>query len=150
MEKDEKEYIEKIRKRGKVAESVSAAVFAVGAAIVLAALFIGALQNGPIADKDHLTDPDIPYSQLDNATYTWTAEEIQDAADKTLIGVLIGGAVFAIGYMGMIVCRYISPGRREYHRESCNFAQVYKTKDDIPDSYTACPECGEKLKWLYD
>ena len=148
MEKDEKEYIEKVRKRGKVAAVVCMGIMLIGAGFAIASILMG--MNAPYADRDHLTDPDIPYSQLDNATYTWTAEEIADRQADGLILLAIGAVFFVVGYAGAAVVSYISPGQREYHRQSCNFAQVYKTKDNIPESYVACPECGVKLERLYD
>ena len=134
--KNEKEYseiVEKELKKKNVMEATFLVLLVLGVFVVLLGLFFNPI---PTTDIDHLTDPSIAVRDLDNATYTWTADEITTSAKNKAYVVFLG--------VGLIMAAYplifLTTGDREFHKRYCEPVD--------PSSSKYCPECGLKLSRL--
>jgi hypothetical protein len=88
-------------------------------------------------DDKHLTTPEIPLKDAENATYQFTQKEMTYQGLTMLVVILIGLAVIAIGY-AMI---FVNPGERELHMAHC--PPIHAMPGDYPKY---CPECGMDMK----
>lgn len=93
---------------------------------------IGSLDN----DK-YLSNPDIPYSQLDNATYTFTNEDLSDLA-VALTEFLYLTAIIVAASASSFIVMMVAYDKRELHILTCTPVKGVKY----------CPECGVKIESL--
>ena len=101
-----------------------------------------------LVNEDHMTDSGIAYRDLDNATYTYDREYIENKVDDlanlmllSIIPLFVGMAIFYV----MIVM----PDERDEHRLFCRQWQNEKfAGNDGLEDMKYCPECGLKLSRL--
>ena len=133
---DEKSFKDEIRARKRAAGIIVIALLLIGAVIAL----FGAIQSGVItgiASEDHMTDPTIPYNELENATFTIDAEWVKEKQQEALYIVILGALLVAPGYVGLILVDALA-GDKRMHQEFCKGAGEQKY----------CSECGLKLSRL--
>ena len=101
-------------------------------------------------DDDHMTDDGIAYRDIDNATYTWAREEIEERIDNNFKAVMIGGACVAATYVGFLVLAALTPSKEKDHKRYCTDLSPYTITgwENVEVKY--CPECGIDLKKLKD
>jgi hypothetical protein len=90
-----------------------------------------------MADEDHMTDPGIPYRDLDNATYTYDREWIESKADS-MITYFLWVFVPLVGGLVLFYASILMPSDKDYHKSECKGAGEAKY----------CSECGLKLSRL--
>lgn len=138
-EKKTREEHERLKKRENLAEVVSMVILLVGVIVVV----LGAL-SGPtyltMMDTDHLTDDGIAVRDLENATYTWTADELKEKHDAQGKILLVGAVIGAIGIVMFYTVAAINPANttKKAHKIYCDGTGEKKY----------CPECGEKMSEL--
>lgn len=93
---------------------------------------IGSLDN----DK-YLSNPDIPYSQLDNATYTYTKENLSDL-DTGLTEIVYLTVIISVASASCFAVMVVTYDKRELHILTCTPVKGVKY----------CPECGVKIAYL--
>ena len=126
--------LENIKKKAQVVGAVGLILLVLGlGAMVFAVL---SATSGMYPDNEHITDQGMPVRDLENATYTWTADEITDMAQEKLNLVLIGGFVAAIGMAIFYSVAVIEPSKEKLHEIGCQIEEYGPTK--------YCPECGYK------
>ena len=135
--------LEKIRKKAEIVSVIGLALILVGGVIGLWAVMMPL--GDMLPDNKHITDQGMPVRDLDNATYTWTADEFEktlntqgDWFTASLVFLLPGVVLF-------YTILAITPSKKKLHLIGCK-----KAKDDqfCPECGTAnkyCPECGLKL-----
>ena len=134
-EKDKsKSELENIKKKAEIVGAVGLALLIIGAGIVVFAAI--SATSGMMPDNEHITDQGMPVRDLENATYTWTADEIADMAQEKLNLILIGGFIAGVGMAIFYSAAAIEPSKRKLHGIGC--------KDWTDVKY--CPECGLKLE----
>jgi len=135
-EEKQKDLVQVLRTRRKNSKSASQWAIVLGFFILVSALAwnVGAQT---FWDDEHLTTPDIPLKDSDNATYSFTENEVTHQGLVLLFLVFLGGSVIAIGYAML----FVNPGERELHRVHC--PPIHATPGDYPKY---CPECGMDLK----
>ena len=111
-------------------------ILAIGVAGLLFASGSLALSGSLDGDK-YLSNPDIPYSQLDNATYTYTKEDLSDLANA-MTGFLYLTAIITAASASCFIVMIVSYDKRELHILTCTPVKGVKY----------CPECGVKIESL--
>jgi hypothetical protein len=135
--KIDSEQVKRLRKRTKGIGLVSFLVIFVGLAIFLIA-FMEANQYSQLEfEKKYLTDPNIPVSQWENATWTISHKQIHSEQVKMVLPGAIGLAIVGFG-AGFGFTGLISPSPKELHKMGC--------RGEGKQKY--CPECGLKLSEL--
>ena len=134
MEEKKNEGIAKQQRKRATAIAIAClCLIGTGVALVL----VGAMHTSVYpADFDHITDKSLAVRDIENATYTWTAEEIDEQADKGLAIMIIGGLFAAAGYPLL----FVVPRETELHKMYCEIEEYGPCK--------YCPECGLKLSRL--
>jgi hypothetical protein len=128
------EEMEKLVSRKKAQTWVCIVVLAAGIASVLASVVFIMLEPLSLMDRDHITDQDMPIRDYDNVTYTWSAEELADRAERGTPLLLIGLGMFLAGYAFL----FVLIDDKQVHRLHCTGDGEWKY----------CPECGLKLSRL--
>jgi hypothetical protein len=138
-EKKTREEHERLKKREKMAVAASVGILLVGALIVILVLVSGPTYL-TMMDTDHLTDDGISVRDLENATYTWTADEIKEKHDAQGKILLVGNVIVAIGIVAFYTTALINPANttKNAHKIYCDGSGEKKY----------CPECGLKLSEL--
>ncbi len=111
-------------------------LIAAGAVIIAGAI---GYQNGTdsFTNSKHLTTPNIPLKDSENATYSWTAHDLNEHSKFTfLFGFLLGAAILFAGYVPALTV----PSQKKVHKASCKGSLEWKY----------CPECGMNLNELKD
>ena len=130
---DEKKGIDRIRRNKKWTDTAVVMALFVGMALLFSTLPM-LFTIGDMVRFDHLTDPSIPAKDLDNATYTYTAQELLKMVDLPIF-ILFGGlAIMMVGFAML----YVNPSDKDLHIGQCKGS----------DKWTYCPECGLKLSRL--
>jgi hypothetical protein len=120
----------------KIILIVALAMLATGGFVALVgAAEYGLLDN--LRDDDYLSNPDIKYSELENATYEYSADDLELLTVNALIIVIIGGTACIVGYVVLLCASYALPSKAEKHLAYC---------PTLLTSY--CPECGISSKKL--
>ena len=135
------EHREVMAKRRTVGLVVVAAMVVLGAIAILAPI----LAYGPIlqlVDDEHMTDDGIAYRDLDNATYTYTAEELLDMVRSGQSLTVLGAGIVASSYIAFIIVGALTPSKTKDHKRYCDIDPT----DMIDAKY--CSECGLKLSEL--
>lgn len=128
--------------RRGIAVLVFGMMIVVGGLIVMfAALEVTSLSI--IAQDKYLTDPSIPHDQMENASYTITANEMLDMLDTQSVYIYTGSAIVICGYVTLFVSRILVPSRKEDHENNCHSITIFASG---PIEY--CPVCGIELKRL--
>ena len=133
MEAKKKEEVEKLRMRGKNIELTALCIMLAGGLGLLVAMFMGQGYVDLVSD-DHITDQDMPVRDLENATYTYTADELLSRFQHVLPLLVASMTAFASGGIMLAVT---GPSEANFHKLHCGEGdQKY------------CPECGLKLSRL--
>lgn len=134
-----KEYREGMKKRELWGMALAVGLLLIGILLVFVSIFSTdfALR---IMDDDHLTDDSIAFRDMDNATYTWTAEELEDMMDDGRAFLFFGAGVALSGYVAFIIVRILVPSKEKDHKRYCEIT--------APEGSKYCPECGIDLKKL--
>lgn len=90
-----------------------------------------------LIDEDHMTDPGIPYRDLENATYTYDRQYLEEQVENTNNLMLICVIPVFIG-TGVFYTLLAMPNGKDDHRRFCDGTSEKKY----------CPECGLKLSRL--
>jgi len=133
---EKKDFREQVKVRKSVAGLCGLLILALGAIVVLWASFQMSFYSELLSD-DHMTDPAIPYNELENATYTFENEWLMEKVDGSLFILLFGAMLFVPGYIIFVFAESLF-GDKMMHREFC--------KGSSEGKY--CPECGLKLSRL--
>ena len=111
-------------------------ILAIGLAGLLFAF--GSLSITGLLDNDkYLSNPDIPYSQMDNATYTYTKENLSDL-NAGLTELFYLTALVAVAGASCFFVMLVSYDKREIHILTCTPVKGVKY----------CPECGVRIESL--
>ena len=134
--KTKEKVLKSIKARKEMIVLFSVYVLAVGVAGLLFACGSMAIVQSLDNDK-YLSNPDIPYSQLDNATYTYTNDDLE----KLTVGLrelfyLTG--IFTVASASCFLVVMLSYDKKELHILTCK--QIKDVK--------FCPECGLEIKRL--
>jgi len=135
-QKEELSALEKVRKNTRYLATGLFCVLVVGAAF----LFFGLFQftaNENLKDPTHFSDPNIKYSDMKNASFTWTRQEINSEEMTGIYLALFGGGLVA----GVYVLALVFPSKKDFHKLGCKEIQEY-------GNIKYCPECGLKLSQL--
>ena len=135
-QKEELSALEKVRKNTRYLAIGLLCVLLFGAML----LFFGmintiAYQN--MKDPTHFSDPNIKYSDMKNASFTWTRQEINSEMQVWAYLGIFGGGLVAGGY----VLALVFPSEKDFHKLGCKEIQEY-------GNIKYCPECGLKLSEL--
>jgi hypothetical protein len=65
-----------------------------------------------IASDDYMTNPNIPYSELENSTFTISYGDIKTLTDSAQINITIGFIVIMAGYASLMVSAVIVPSKQ--------------------------------------
>jgi len=138
--------IDKMRNRKELVEVIGFSV-AILAGFVLIAM---AMQMGTwhtLLDKKYLTDPDLPISEWQNATFTVTHDQINHEIMEEVYYCIVAGAIAAIG-LGFGWAGLLTPTNEELHKMGCKTGRDvnYCPECGVPNKY--CSECGLKLSRL--
>jgi len=133
--KSKEKVIKEIRARKDVIMFLSAYIAVIGGAGILFAsgsmAIIGSFDN-----DEYLTDSNIPYSQMDNATYTYTKEDLSKLSDGLTELFYFAGIITVVGASCFMVIA-VSHNKRELHILKCS----------VPaKGVKFCPECGLEIK----
>jgi hypothetical protein len=90
-----------------------------------------------LIDEEHMTDTGIAYRDLDNATYTYDREYLQDHVDNIMEIMLVSTIPLMVG-LGVFYAMIAMPDEKDDHRRFC----------DGTSKKEYCPECGLKLSRL--
>ena len=134
MVEEKKDPVQVLRNRRKASGIAVWAFIVIGFAIMVAGI---TWANGvsTFVDEKHLTTPDIPLKDAENATYSFTAKEANDLAESMFVVFFATTIVFvAIGYTILVM----NPRERELHKIHC------KILDYGPVKF--CHECGMNMK----
>lgn len=126
------------RKNAKIVSGIGVIICGIGA-VILAFAFVSSVGYSIISQEKYLTDPSIPYNELENATFTIGADEVEAHQDSLLIYVVIGSCVFFMGYAILIAILSVFGSRMKNHIEDCEWS----TTSEMEVEY--CPICGIKL-----
>jgi hypothetical protein len=137
-EEKSKVELEKMSKRVEVVAVIGLALLLVGAGIALWSLI--SIDDKMLPDNEHITDQGMPIRDLENATYTWTSEEIEQMAKEKLDVLTLGAFLIAPGTALLYGIMFLAPSKRKLHEINCN------PGEDYLDSDKYCPECGLKLE----
>ena len=134
--KTKEKVLKGIRAKKETIALFSVYVLGIGIAGILFACGSMAIVQSLDNDK-YLSNPDIPYSQLDNATYTYSNDDLE----KLTVGLrelfyLTG--IFAVAGSSCFLVVMFSYDKKELHILTCK--QVKDVK--------FCPECGLEIKRL--
>jgi len=137
---------EMMEKKRKIAEIVC--LFGLYAVIIgVGLILIGLFQADAITkflDDDHMVNPNMPHSELENATYQITPDDLKMIVDETYGFVTAGLVIFVIGAIIFIVLLSVFPSKKERHKLICTTNNL--TSDHFEVMY--CPICGLKLSTL--
>jgi hypothetical protein len=132
MVEEKKDKVQVLRDRRRASRGATFWLIAAG----FVALFVGIAFNAGVStfeDTKHLSTPNIPLKDAQNATYSFTAKEVKDQGLMVLlVCALVAVALVAAGYTIL----FVNPGERELHMVHC--------KGSTEGNY--CPECGMNLK----
>lgn len=146
-EKKIAEYRKNMKKREGLVGALLIGCLIVGAGVLFYGMWA---QNvwGQVVDEDHMTDPSIPYNERENATYTWSSEDILEKVTDLNMIYYAGGVLIAVGYAGALTFAALSPDKKKDHLRYCANLAPYKIPgwENIEIKY--CPECGLELKKL--
>ena len=128
--------LEKTKKKLEVVYVIGVGLVLIGAWMVL--FTVTNLDDKMIPDNEHITDQGMPIRDLENATYTWTSEEIEqmakDKQDSMLVGAFLAVPGAALMYGGL----FTIPSQRKMHEVGCK-------PWDPTSLFKYCPECGYKI-----
>ena len=125
--------LEKIRRDSRFVGAVALGMMIGGGFLGLFATgFVGGLAT--MIDNNHLTDPDTPVSELENATYTFSPDDIIDDVWQFSL-MMIAGVTIMVS--GLIVVAAL-PDSKDLHIAIC------KGHGEV----RYCPECGLRLPRL--
>jgi hypothetical protein len=132
-DKKELTEIEKLRRRNQAAAYAAIVLLVVGLIVFMAGIMTSGFWQD-VKDPKHLTDPNIPFSELKNATWTWTRQDLNDKMVQNVWLAVAGGIILAVGWCGL----FFIPEKKRLHKISCTGDSEWKY----------CPECGLELKEL--
>jgi hypothetical protein len=98
-----------------------------------------------IASDDYMTNPNIPYSELENSTFTISYGDIKTLTDSAQINITIGFIVIMAGYASLMVSAVIVPSKQADHKAKCAYTMITAS---VKADY--CPICGIKIKDVKD
>ena len=147
----DRELIEEYRKTMKRRRDICSMLLLGAILVGLAVMFVPLLSNTGlrgVMDDDHMTDDSIAYRDLENATFTWSAEEINELVDDNYYVAMLGGAIVASTYVGFLVLSALTPSKEKDHKRYCTDLSPYTITgwENVEVKY--CPECGIDLKKL--
>ena len=138
--------LENLKKKMDIVGIIGIALILIGGAIALWTLMMPLTDILP--DDEHITDQEMPVRDMENATYTWTADEFEKILDTqstwftvALVFLLPGIALF----YAMLV---IEPSNKKLHKTGCKKAKDYQFCPECGAANKYCPECGLKLSEL--
>ena len=141
-----KEMMEKKRKIAEIVYIVGMYAMVVGFAIIFIALF-QAQAIAKFLDEDHMVNPDMPHSELENATYQITPDDLEMIVDETYDFVIGGLVFFGIGAAIVAILIVVMPNKKQRHMLTC--AQPFKYDSFILEvEIKYCPTCGLKMSLL--
>lgn len=128
--------------RRSIAVMVFGFMIVAGATVLLMALIT--LQGyAQITQDKYLTDPAIPHDQMENASYTITADEILSGLKAKTTCIYTGSAIFACGYAALLASTVLIPSRKDDHKANCSSIVILNSA-----KVEYCPICGIELKTL--
>jgi hypothetical protein len=145
-EEKNKVELENINKKCEIVVVMALALILVGGAIALWTLMMPLSTMLP--DDEHITDQGMPVRDMDNATYTWTADEFEKILDTqgtwftAAIVFLVPGVVLFYATLA------IAPSEKKLHLIGCKKAKDYQFCPECGAANKYCPECGLKLSRL--
>jgi len=128
--------LEKVKKNARIVGMAGLVILLVGLVVLFMAIFT--MFDKMIPDNEHITDQDLPVRDIENATYTWTADEFEDMVNEKMSFLIIGGAIAAVGMAIFYSAAIIEPSSIKLHKIGC--------KGEGEKKY--CSECGLKLSRL--
>jgi len=135
---DEKKLLKSVKKNALICGMLALLVITIGAMLaVVGAAQLGMLER--LTDDRYLSNPDIKYSDLDNATYQYTTDDIEYMAISVSYILFAGAAMIGVGYGAILVVGAIVPSRKDRHETYCHV-------DTTGDEY--CSNCGIELSKL--
>ena len=145
-EEKSKVELENLKKKMELVGIIGLALVVIGGAIALWALMMPL--SAMLPDNDHITDPSMPVRDLDNATYTWTADEFEKILD-TQGNWFTGAMAFLIpGIVLTYAMLLVAPSNKKMHLIGCRKAKDYQFCPECGAANKYCPECGLKLSRL--
>jgi len=145
-EEKSKTELEKTVKKMVIMMIAGAVLVLIGALIVLLAIMMPL--NTMLPDNEHITDSGMPVRDLDNATYTWTADEIEKTlstqSDYFMVGLVFVAPGFALVYGTLL----IMPSEKKLHSIGCKKPKDHQFCPECGAANKYCPECGLKLSRL--
>jgi len=138
--------LENLKKKMDLVGFIGLALVVVGGAIALWALMMPL--SAMLPDNDHITDKGMPVRDLDNATYTWTAEEFEKILDRQSDW-FVAGLIFLVPGIALFYAMIsIAPSEKKLHLIGCKKAKDYQFCPECGAANKYCPECGLKLSRL--
>ena len=138
--------LENLKKKMDLVGFIGLALVVVGGAIALWALMMPL--SAMLPDNDHITDKGMPVRDLDNATYTWTAEEFEKILDRQSDW-FVAGLIFLVPGIALFYAMIsIAPSEKKLHLIGCKKAKDYQFCPEYGAANKYCPECGLKLSRL--
>ena len=134
-------YRETMKKRESIGMGIAVGLLLIGVAFVFASVLHSGFAT-QVMNEDHLTDDGIAYRDMDNATYTWTTEELRDKLDDSVWLLAFGAGLAVSGYVMFIVVGILTPSKKKDHKRYCEVDAAILEKSKY------CSECGLKLSLL--
>jgi len=145
-EEKNKVELEKMKKRMEIVSIIGLALIVIGGSIALWALMMPL--NKIVPDDEHITDQGMPIRDMENATYTWTADEFKQVLD-TQGNWFTSAVVFLLpGITLFYAALFITPSEKKLHQIGCKKAKDYQFCPECGAANKYCPECGLKLSRL--
>ena len=138
--------LEKLKKKMEMVGVVGLALILVGGAIALWAVMM------PLSDMlpnhEHITDQDMPIRDMENATYTWTADEFEHILNAQSGWFTAALVLLVPGIVLFYAMLLITPSDTKIHKIGCRKAKDYQFCPECGAANKYCPECGLKLSRL--
>ena len=145
-EEKSKVELENIKKKIEIVAIIGLALILVGGAIALWTLMM------PLSDMlpndEHITDQGMPVRDMDNATYTWTHDELQKILDTQSDWFTVAAIFLVPGVVLFYATLGITPSKKKLHKIGCRKAKDYQFCPECGGANKYCPECGLKLSEL--
>lgn len=90
-----------------------------------------------LIDEEHMTDSGIAYRDLENATYTYDRNYLEEQIDNVRVLTVLSAVPLMVG-LGIFYAMMAMPNGKDDHRRFCDGTSEKKY----------CPECGLKLSRL--